>query len=190
MASTRRLAALAMAGLALAAAGCGSTQAGAGTGASGVAAAASARGQVDSALRSLYQQRLYGARIGYASSLDGGYEPCPQARTEIHFVGGTDVYPLHPGLSAGAYAQAVAGALKSAGWQVRQRKSPVQTSGPVPYYAITKGSLIGDMYVVPAPPGGSRAVLGVSSGCFTPGPHQTYTVRFYHVPLPHPAATG
>lgn len=94
------------------------------------------------------------------------------------------------GLSPAAYARVIARALTGAGWLVRQRKSLVQASMPVSCYAISKGSLTGGMYVVPAASAGPRAGLGVSSGCFTPGPHRACPVRFYHLPLPHPGAAG
>lgn len=189
MPTRRRLAALALAGLTLAAAGCGTTRAG-GSADGGRVTAASARSEVQSAVRTFYLQRLYRTRIGSATSLDGGYEPCPQARSQLRFVGGTDVYPLRAGVSPAAYAQAVARALRGAGWLVRQAKSPVPASVPVSYYAIAKGALTGDMYVVPASSAGPRAVLGVSSGCFAPGFRQDYSVRYYHLPLPHPGAAG
>jgi hypothetical protein len=187
--AARRRWPLGLAVLGLAAAGCGSAPA-AGAGASGPVAAGTARSQVVSAVRSLYEQRLYGARIGYATSLDGGYEPCPQPRSEIRFVGGTDLYPLRAQVSMAAYTSALTGALSGAGWSVQRQQSPVSASGPVSYYAIRKGGLAGDIYVVPGPSAAPHAVLGVHSGCFRPSPGQALTVRFFHLPLPHPGASG
>jgi hypothetical protein len=191
MPTGRRLAVLALAGLMLAAVGCGTTHAGRGGGtAGGRVSAASARSRVESAVRDLYVRRLYRAGIGYATSLDGGYESCPRAPSRLRFTGGTDVYPLHSGVSPAAYARAAAGALRSGGWLVRPSKSPVRASVAVSYYAIAKGGLTGDMYVVPASSAGPRAVLGVSSGCFAPGSRRDYPTRYYHLALPHPGAAG
>jgi hypothetical protein len=43
-------------------------------------AAVAARDQITGTVRSLYTQRLYGARIGYATSLTGSYQVCPGHR--------------------------------------------------------------------------------------------------------------
>jgi hypothetical protein len=189
----RALAPLGMAVLGLAAAGCGAQAAPAPAAAarsSGTVAAVTARSQVVSAVRSLYDQRLYGARISYATSLDGGYQPCPQPKSDIRFVGGTDLYPLHAKVGMAAYTGALTGALSRGGWTVQRQQSPVPASGPVSYYTVRKGGLAGDLYVVPGAPGTPHAVLGLHSGCFRPARRQTLTVRFFHMPLPHPGASG
>lgn len=156
--------------------------------ASGATAATAARSEVFTAVRSVYEQRFYRYRIGYAAAVDGGYEPC--ARGTVRFIGGTGLSPFSGHISLAGYAGALTRALSQAGWAVRRQTPPVQGSGPVSFYGIRKGALAGDIYVVPGPSGVPRATLGLHSTCFSPGSSRVLTVRSYHAALPHPTATG
>jgi hypothetical protein len=160
----------------------------AGCGSSGAATPAQARSEVLSAYHLLYDQHLYGARVGHAHSIQGSYQGCKGNKSDTMYVGVTSLYPFHR-MSTGTFARAVSGEMRRSGWTLRQQKPPVQTSTAVSYYVITKGPVTGDMYAYANGTASAQMAMGVNSQCFSSGSLKPSMVHFDNFPLPHPAAT-
>ena len=170
------------------AAGCASQPAG-GIEAPGAAAAAAARYQATTTLRTIYDRWLYGARIGYATSLDGSFQACVGSSSQLSYHGEMQLYPLGGTVNGVAFTRRITGALRRHGWRVYPQKFiTVPATERVYSYAFTEGRTGGLMYVVAGQQGHlPRARFELQSQCFKPS-GQVLTAHPDRLPLPHPAS--
>jgi hypothetical protein len=171
------------------AAGCSTSQPAGGIEAPGAAAAAAARYQVTTTLRTIYDRWLYGARIGYATSLDGSFQACLGARSQLSYHGEMQLYPLGGKVSGGAFTRRITGALRRHGWRVYPQKFiTVPPPERVYSYAFTEGRTGGLMYVVAGQQGHApTARFDLQSQCFRPL-GQALSGHPDRLSLPHPAS--
>jgi hypothetical protein len=172
------------------AAGCSTSQPPGGIEAPGAAtaaaAAAAARYQVTNTLRTIYDRWLYGARIGYATTLDGSFQACLGSGSQLLYHGDMELYPLGGRVSGAAFTHRITRALSRHGWQVYPQKF-ITVAAPerVYSYGFNQGGTGGLMYVVAGPPGvAPRARFDVQSQCFKPS-GQPLPTRADRLPLPH-----
>ena len=170
------------------AAGCASQPAG-GIEAPGAAAAAAARYQATTTLRTIYDRWLYGARIGYATSLGGSFQACAGSSSQLSYHGEMQLYPLGGTVNGVAFTRRITGALRRHGWRVYPQKFiTVPATERVYSYAFTEGRTGGLMYVVAGQQGHPpRARFDLQSQCFKPS-GQVLTAHPDRLPLPHPAS--
>jgi hypothetical protein len=170
------------------AAGCASQPAG-GIEAPGAAAAAAARYQATTTLRTIYDRWLYGARIGYATSLDGSFQACPGSGSQLSYRSAMKLYPLGGKVSGAAFTRRITRALRRHGWRVYPQKFITVTPPERVYsYAFTQGGTGGLMYVVAGQPGlAPWARFDLQSQCFKPS-GQALPARTYRLALPHPSS--
>jgi len=150
---------------------------------------AAARSQVTNTLRTIYDRWLYGARIGYAITLDGSFQACPGSGSQLSYHGGMELHPLGGKVGGAAFTRRITRALRRDGWQVYPQKFiSVPPPGRVYSYAFTEGGTSGLMYVVAGQPGlAPQARFDLQSRCFKPsGP--AIPARQDRLPLPHPAS--
>src|SRR5262252_2923652 len=118
------------------------------------AAAAAARYQATNTLRTIYDRWLYGARIGYAITLDGSFQACPGSGSQLSYHGGMELHPLGGKVGGAAFTRRITRALRRDGWQVYPQKFiSVPPPGRVYSCAFTEGGTSGLMYVVADQPG-------------------------------------
>jgi hypothetical protein len=145
---------------------CSTSQRAAGVEAPGAAA----RYQVTNTLLTIYDRWLYGARVGYATSLDGSFQACPGSGSQLSYHGEMQLYPLDGKISGAAFTRRITRALQRHGWQVYPQKFiSVPSPERVSSYAFTQGPTGGLMYVV----AGRRGLalwsrFDVQSQCFKP----------------------
>jgi hypothetical protein len=170
------------------AAACSTGQPAGGIEAPGAAAVAAARYQVTNTLRTIYDQWLYGARIGYATSLDGSFQACLGPGSQRSYHGEMELYPLGGKVSGAAFTHRITRALRRHGWQVYPQKFiSVAPPARVYSYAFTEGATGGLMYVVAGQPGlAPRARFDLQSQCFKPT-GQALPTHPDRLPLPHPS---
>lgn len=171
------------------AAGCTTSQPVAGVEAPAAAAAAAARYQVTNTLRTIYDRWLYGARIGYATSLGGSFQACAGSSSQLSYHGEMQLYPLGGTVNGVAFTRRITGALRRHGWRVYPQKFiTVPATERVYSYAFTEGRTGGLMYVVAGQQGHlPRARFELQSQCFKPS-GQVLTAHPDRLPLPHPAS--
>lgn len=171
------------------AAGCSTSQPAGGVEAPGAAAAAAARYQVTNTLRTVYDRWLYAARIGYATSLDGGFQACVSSSSQLSYHGEMQFYPLGGKVSGAVFTRRITGALRRHGWRVYPQKFiTVPPPERVYSYAFTEGRTGGLMYVVAGRQGlALRARFDLQSQCFKPS-GQVLTAHPDRLLLPHPAS--
>jgi len=142
--------------------------------------AAAARYQATSTLRTIYDRWLYGARIGYATSLDGSFQACPDSSSQLSYYGEMKLYPLGGKVSGAAFTRRITGALRRDGWRVYPQKFiTVAPPERVYSYAFTEGGTGGCCMLSPvsgAWPAGrdsSSKASASSSQCRPSRPTQT-----------------
>jgi hypothetical protein len=177
------------------AAGCSSSQPVGGIEAPGAAATdaaryqvAAARYQVTNTLLTIYDRWLYGARVGYATSLDGSFQACVGSGSQLSYHGEMRLYPLGSKVSGAAFTRRITRALRRHGWQVYPQKFiSVPPPERVYSYAFTEGPTGGLMYVVANRQGLALwARFDVQSQCFKPS--GALPARPDRLPLPHPCS--
>jgi len=151
--------------------------------------AAAARYQATSTLRTIYDRWLYGARIGYATSLDGSFQACPDSSSQLSYYGEMKLYPLGGKVSGAAFTRRITGALRRDGWRVYPQKFiTVAPPERVYSYAFTEGGTGGLLYVVAGQRGLARwARFEFQSQCFKLSV-QALPTNPDRVPLPYPSS--
>jgi hypothetical protein len=170
------------------AAGCSTSQPVAGVESPAAAAAAAARYQVTGTLRTVYD-RLYRARIGYGTSLDGSLQTCLGARSQLYYRGDMDLHPLGGKISGAAFTRRITRVLRRQGWWVDPQKFiSVPPPGRVYSYQFIQGGSGGLMYVVAGQPGlAPWARFEVQGQCFK-HPGWASPAHPDRLPLPHPGS--
>ena len=150
------------------------------------AAAAAARYQATNTLRTIYDRWLYGARIGYATSLDGSFQACVGSSSQLSYRSEMKLYPLGGKVSGAAFTRRITRALRRHGWRVYPQKFiTVAPPERVYSYAFTEGGTGGLLYVVAGQPGlAPWARFDLQSQCFK-RPVQALPTHPDHLPLPH-----
>jgi hypothetical protein len=173
------------------AAGCSTSQPAGGVEAPGAAAAAAARYQVTNTLSTVYDRWLYGARIGYATSLDGSFQGCLGSGSQLYYRSEMQLHPLGDNVSGAAFTHRITLALRRHGWKVYPQKFiTVPPPERVYSYGLTEGGTGGIMYVVAGQPGRAPwARFEVQSQCFK-RPGRAFPIRSDRLPLPYPEAAG
>ena len=153
------------------------------------AAAAAARYQATNTLRTIYDRWLYGARIGYATSLDGSFQACVGSSSQLSYYGEMKLYPLGGKVSGAAFTRRITGALRRDGWRVYPQKFiTVAPPERVYSYAFTEGGTGGLLYVVAGQRGLARwARFEFQSQCFKLSV-QALPTNPDRVPLPYPSS--
>jgi hypothetical protein len=77
--------------------------------------AAAARYQAANTLRTIYDRWLYGARIGYATSLDVSFQACPNSSSQLSSLSEMKLFPLGGKVSGAAFTRRITRALRRHG---------------------------------------------------------------------------
>lgn len=150
--------------------------------------AAAARYQATNILRTIYDRWLYGARIGYATSLNGSFQACPGSSSQLSYLSEMKLYPLGGKVSGAAFTGRITRALRRHGWRVYPQKFITVTPPERVYsYAFTEGATGGLLYIVAGQRGLARwARFELQSQCFQL-PGQALPTHPDRLPLPHPS---